>query len=287
MVKFRSVWPVLKHAGDSLTRKAVSRQRVAPGPSESRPYLVNYHIFKNAGSSMDHLLDAHFGKGFGQYETALPFQAVDPEGFGAFLAERPGLRAISSHLPRRFLLHPYCLPLVMLRHPIDRARSVYQFIRRDATAKDHSIACRGFAAYVDWALATPGEGISIRNYQVFHLSGLPLLDDNPLLISTSDDLAQAREQIAAWPAFGLVRDFARSCQLFQQQYGATFPGLRFYDLRANVSPNSIPSEAQAIAATRDELGSEIFARLCAANELDDELYRYAQKLFVALTLRFD
>jgi hypothetical protein len=242
---------------------------------------VHYHIFKNAGSSIDRALAASFGAAFGQYETPAPFQAVDPLGLGQFLANHPGLRAVSSHLPTRFLSHPHGLPIVMLRHPIDRARSVHQFIRRDATAKDHWVARQGFAAYVDWALSTPGEGISIRNYQVFHLSDLPLRSDNPFLISTADDLLQAQARIAEWAAFGLVRHFGQSCRVFQTQYGPIFPQLRFREIRENVSPETASTEEGAVAAARAELGPTIFAKLRAANELDDELYRFARALFAA------
>ncbi len=276
MLLLTSASRVLKSAAKSFFAHIPVGAQIAP-----LPYLIHFHIFKNAGSSIDRILASSFGAAFGHYETTIPFQALNPEGLGPFLASNPVLQAVSSHLPRRFLLLPHCLPIVMLRHPIDRARSVHQFICRDLTAKDNLVARQGFAAYVDWALGTPGEGISIRNYQVFHLSGSPLRSDNPLLISTVNDLLQAQARIAEWPAFGLVRHFRQSCHFFQTEYAPIFPQLRFREIRENVSPETAETEEDSVAAARDELGPTIFAKLCAANELDDELYRFARALFTA------
>jgi hypothetical protein len=245
------------------------------------PLLIHFHIFKNAGSSLDAMLAESFGAAFTPYDNPAPFPDVDPDGLRGFLADRPRPVALSSHLPRRFLLGEACLPIVMLRHPIDRARSVYQFLKRDLTAKDNPVAVQGFPAYVLWGLDVPGEGVSIRNYQTFHLSGSQLEAGDDLLISTRDDLRQALELLRAWPCFGLVREFAKSCEMFQARYAPLYPGLRLYDRRDNASPEGAGTEAAAIEATRAELGPALYARLLEANELDLELYRAAEALFRA------
>jgi hypothetical protein len=166
----------------------------------------------------------------------------------------------------------------MLRHPIDRARSVFQFLRRDSTQKDHPRTRGGFAAFVDWSLDTP-EGVAIRNYQVFHLSDATFRPGNPGLDSTRDDLAQAQALIASWPAFGLTREFAASCSLFETVYAPLFPELRLFPAHDNASPDHTLMEEDAIEATRAELGPARFLRLCAANEFDLALYAFARRLF--------
>jgi hypothetical protein len=243
------------------------------------PVLIHYHIFKNAGSSLDRLLAASFGVNWVAFEGAQSGGVPDAGQLQAFLAARPSVRAVSTHLARPPLPAPHCLPIVMLRHPIDRARSVFQFLRRDSSLKDHARAQDGFAAFVDWSLDTPAEGVAIRNYQVFHLSDATFRPNNVSLDSTRDDLAQAQALIASWPAFGLTRAFAASCDLFETVYAPLFPELEFYPAHDNASPDHAATEEDAIEAARAELGPVVFARLCAANELDLALYAFARRLF--------
>ena len=194
-------------AMSSAARPARRPGRTAAGLPQ--PILFHYHIFKNAGTSIDQMLMESFGAAFTTFESRKLFPDLDPDALRHFLAERPQIGAVSSHMPRRFLFGPPCLPIVLLRHPIDRARSAFQFLLRDPTTKDHEVALGGFAAYVKFALDTPGEGISIRNYQTFHLTATRLEPENWRMVSTRDDLRQAQDLLAGWPCFGLVRAFAR------------------------------------------------------------------------------
>jgi hypothetical protein len=243
------------------------------------PVLIHYHIFKNAGTSLDRLLAASFGGDWVVFEGAHAGDCQNAAHLQAFLAARPTVRAVSSHLARPPLPAPHCLPLVMLRHPVDRARSVFQFLQRDRTQRDHPHTRGGFADFVNWSLDTPCEGVAIRNYQVFHLSDATFRPGNASLDSTPGDLAQAQALIASWPAFGLTRQFAASCDLFASVYAPLFPELALYPVQDNASPDHALTEEDAIEAARTELGPVAFARLCAANELDLALYDFARRLF--------
>jgi hypothetical protein len=243
------------------------------------PLLIHSHIFKNAGTSLDRLLAECFGSSWTSFDPSLPVYELDAKGLQKFLATRQAVRAVSSHLPLALLAMPNAVRMVMLRHPIDRARSVFQFLRRDTTQEDHAAARRSFGEYVTWALDTPGKGVAVRNYQTFHLSSAPLRRDNILLDCTRDDLAEAEAVLAELPAFGLVRRFAASCRLFETRYGAVVPDLRLYEVRENASSEEAGSESDAVAAARQELGETIFTRLCNANQFDLALYSRARMLF--------
>jgi hypothetical protein len=245
------------------------------------PVLIHYHIFKNAGTSLDRLLAACFGAHWATFEGLHAGDAQTGDQLAGFLAARPGVRAVSSHLARPPLPAAHCLPMVMLRHPIDRARSVFQFVRRDRSQGDHAHARGGFADYVNQVLDTPGLGVAIRNYQVFHLSDATFRAGNTTLDSTRDDLAQAQALVASWPAFGLARAFAASCDLFMSVYGPLSPDLRLHPLHENISPDHAVTEDDALDAARAELGAATYARLCAANELDLALYAFARRLFAS------
>ncbi len=248
-------------------------------PAGLPPLLIHSHIFKNAGTSLDRLLAESFGSGWTSFDPSQPVYELDTDGVREFLAARPAIRAVSSHLPLALLAMPNTVRMVMLRHPIDRARSVFRFLRRDTTQEDHAVARGSFGEYVTWALDTPGQGVAVRNYQTFHLSSAPLRRDNIGLTCTRDDLAEAEAVLAALPAFGLVRHFAASCRWFEASYGAAIPELRLREVRENASTEETGTEAGAVADARQELGETIFARLCDANQLDLALYSLACRLF--------
>ena len=243
--------------------------------------LVHYHIYKNAGSSIDRILRDSLGGRWSTFEGSGEAQPVTSDEVAGFLTERPELLAVSSHLARPPLPAPHVSPIVMLRHPIDRARSVYHYARRDPTMADHQAAREGsFRDYVEWSLGTPGVGVVIRNYQVIHLSAASFrYPDIQLAQAVEADLAEVKELLLGWPAFGIVRAFADSCRLFQSVYGSRVAGLRFTHRRENRSTGTFLTEAKSIDRARSELGEAVFQKLVEANRLDLDLYEFANRQF--------
>ncbi len=181
----------------------------------TRPCLIHYHIYKNAGTSVDSLLQKSFGPRWSVFEGGSATDIISSERLAEFLAARPDLLAISSHLARPPLPCESAYPIVFLRHPIERARSVYAFAAADPHQPDHEIAkARGFRGYVEWALRSKDGGIVIRNYQVVHLSEASFRAPHIYLTeATASDLATARDLIRSWKLCGIVDRFTDSCHL--------------------------------------------------------------------------
>lgn len=190
------------------------------------PVLVHYHIYKNAGSSIDLPLRESFGAGWTEWEDASGGDIIDRHRLRAFLAARPLSRAVSSHRVRPPLPASSARPIVMLRHPVDRARSIYHFARRDHTQPDHPIARGGsFRSYVEHYLPKKDAGVVIRNYQVVHLSDASIRCSNTQLARAAvGDLAQAKALLQAWGVFGLVRRFAEFLQRVHGVLPPCIPG---------------------------------------------------------------
>lgn len=251
--------------------------------SEAEPLLVHYHIFKNAGTSIDRSLAECFGDAWTTFEGVHAHDVVSADRLRSFLAGRSGIRAVSSHLARPPLPTPSSAPIVMLRHPIDRARAVYQYVRRVPTAFGHHEALRGFSNYVSWMLDEPGSDVVIQNYQTIHLSEASFRAPHILdARATQADLAQAQTFLRSCQVFGLVRNFTAFCRLIEARYRGMFPNLRLRPVRENASPDGAATEAESVEATREALGGRLFARLVAANELDLELYDFACSRFAEL-----
>ncbi len=138
----------------------------------SRTVVLHYHLFKNAGTSVDHLLQSSFkGKwrsrefpAEGQNNTARVEQ---------WISETPEAVAFSSHT----MLGPVpqiegvdIISLVLLRDPIDRIVSAYRFERdQQADTWGAELAKReDFEGYVRARLSRRGDK-QCRNFQTNRL----------------------------------------------------------------------------------------------------------------------
>jgi Sulfotransferase family len=244
-----------------------------------KPLLVHYHIYKNAGTSVERNLSDSYGHKWAACEGAPEQVRLTNTDIAAFVKANPGIRAISSHKARPFPARRRFFPILFLRHPIDRARSVYSFARLDPTQTDHAMArSLSFKDYVNWALDTPG--VPVRNYQVIHLSQASFRVANIAeAVACQADLREVRDFLNSLPFFGLVRRFEESCRGFEACYGRTFPALRMRPVRENASTEDAPSEEAALDIAREELGEAAYRRLVEANQFDLALYDTAAKLF--------
>src|SRR5688572_13631090 len=99
-----------------------------------RTVVVHYHTFKNAGTSLDRLLELNYGRRWGTLEGPVARRRLEPEALRAHLEAHPEIEALSSHTA---LMNPavadadlQLFPLVLLRNPLDRIRSAYNFERK-------------------------------------------------------------------------------------------------------------------------------------------------------------
>lgn len=175
------------------------------------------------------------------------------------------------------------MPIVFLRHPILRAKSVYEFVKKDNTQLNHKIASNGsFGEYVDMALSGGSGGLVIKNYQVIHLSDASFRHD-PILKAGAQphDLNQAEKLLFSWPIFGIVEAYEKSLELYQTLYSRRILGLQLpvtWRNKTTQSKSKISIDAQ-LEAIREELGNETFDALTQANDLDLRLYRSCAKGF--------
>jgi len=250
-----------------------------PAGSFGRPLLVHYHIYKNAGTSVEKNLSESYGHKWAVCEGAPGDVWLSNNDLAAFARANPDIRAISSHKARPFPPRRRFFPILFLRHPVDRARSIYFFARRDPAQPDHDMA-RGlhFRDYVNWALETRVAPVS--DHQVIHLSHASLrVADIGEAAARPEDLREVRDFLRSIPFFGLVRRFEESCRGFEAVYGRTFRALRMRPVRENASTEEASSETAALDMARDELGEATYRRLVEANQFDLALYDTAVNLF--------
>ncbi|WP_426662535.1 hypothetical protein [Rhodanobacter aciditrophus] len=246
----------------------------------SNHVLIHYHIFKNAGSSVDASLRHSFGDRWGTFEGRHAHAILSSDQLAAFMAVNTHLSAISSHLARPPLPTPYCLPVVFLRHPLLRAYSVYQYTRMDSSQPFSDVALTlSFSDYIRWALRKESGSIVIRDYQVVHLSDASWRGGDILkAVATQADLEQARDLLSNWGMAGIVEEFELSTAVFQSKYSKYLPELEFLPKWDNATSRETASLSDRLDQLRQMLGDGLYGDFMEANSLDLDLHAHAQAL---------
>jgi hypothetical protein len=243
-----------------------------------RPVILHGHIFKNAGTTFDWSLKRQFGDGFLDHRDDRAMRSGQGRHLRELLQARPGLQAISSHhmtnelpdLPDVKFLQVY-----LLRHPLERLRSVYEFERRQEGQTPGSRAARSksFSDYVAWRMA-PDVRHTIRNYQTLYLAGCHDIVSGAELAQTHFPAALRAASGAA--LIGVVERYDESMVVLEEALRPDYPDIDLACVPQNVAlGRNRGATAQAlVAATLDELG-ELQKTVIDQNSYDLALYQLA------------
>ena len=243
-----------------------------PAPaSQRREVILHAHIFKNAGSTLDGALRRQFGNGFVDHRDDEAMRAGGASYLYDLLNARPEILALSSHhMPLPINDHDDIRfsRLIFLRHPIERAESVYLFERTQGAKTPGSQFARrhSFTDYIEWRLST-AVGRTLSNHQTRICSGYRGPD------ITRDHLAIAENYVHQHCHAGIVDRFDESMVLFEAHLQTRFSDIDLSYQSRNV--NRPTAQTLTMAARVDSClqhaGSQAEA-LLAANQLDLELY---------------
>lgn len=203
-----------------------------------RTVVLHYHLFKNAGTSVDRVLQNNFSDrwisrefpGHGGNNTALVRDWIDAN---------PGICAFSSHtmlgpLPR--ITGTRIVPILLLRDPVSRILSAYHFERRQkADTKGARLARKhDLMGYVTARLSMPGDR-QCRNFQTGRLAGM-IPGDGAEAIRAR----KAVELLRANGAIGLVSEFDRVLLDLANRLKGPFPNFDATPVRTNVATRCKP-----------------------------------------------
>lgn len=245
-----------------------------------RTILAHGHIFKNAGTTLDWALRRSFGSDFLDHREDHLMRNQGAAHLAELLVSRPALKAISSHhlcYPMPDIEGTKIVVLYMLRHPIERVLSVYEFERkqRSDTPGARHAKRMDLAEYVRWRLR-PDVGATIRNYQVRYLAGL----QKPGRVVSADDYLVAKGNLES-ARVGVVELFDQSLVEFEFALGEETPDLDLAYVPQNVNRNRAETQEKRIAELRTRLGGPLFDQLCEANALDLQLHEVSRSVVEA------
>jgi hypothetical protein len=242
----------------------------------TRHVLVHHHIFKNAGSTIDWILHRAFATGYLDHEDAAAVGLLDTRAVLQYLRQHSEIRAFSRHhLPFATMkVDGFAfLDIVLVRHPIDRLRSVYDFYRRQADALDvigRSAKAMGLGVFLRHLMERwPNQ---VNDAQVTMIANGGYYARPP----SRSDLQRASAVLEEAALAGTVESFDDSMISAEYYLAPTFSELNLAYMVQNVSEARLPTLDDRLAMVREQCGQRCYARLLALNELDIELAQVAE-----------
>ena len=237
--------------------------------------ILHYHILKNAGTTLENILDRNFGERFARLDTADRDGRIEQRDVLDYLERRPHIEAISSHqihypVPKApgFMFFDWCF----LRDPIDRLRSTYDYFRKHPAEGDplsEAASRMEFGPYVRCLLERFPEQVDSPQTNLL-ANGAADRETTPA------DLAPALERMRETVFLGVVDLFEQSVVAGKHRMRAVFPWLDFAEAPANVSRGLGGSVAARRRQFRESVGREVYREVVRLNMLDCRLLREAR-----------
>tara|TARA_R110001606_G_scaffold86179_1_gene195026 strand:+ start:1848 stop:2588 length:741 start_codon:yes stop_codon:yes gene_type:complete len=237
-----------------------------------RTVILHYHLFKNAGTSMDATLNRNFPDDLWVTREFPSDPKSNAEQLKQWIIDEPQAICFSSHtafLPPPEIENVTIIPVIFMRHPIDRIISAYSFERNQRADNFGSTLARNttLSGYIETRLSMPNDH-QCRNFHVEKFSRMFGKGDNP-----TQRLVNAKKAIEALPFVGDVGDFDNSIKRLEALLKDNGLEVDLTAERKNVSrqPKTIDEKLKSL---HESMGDELYNKLMAANKEDLELYEF-------------
>jgi hypothetical protein len=240
---------------------------IVPVPS-ARFVLLHYHIFKNAGTTIEYALGRSFGKRFATLHGPDPNAILSGGDVAAFLASHPEIAAISSHhvkYPKPMAPGAIVFDVCVLREPLERLRSVYHHFRRAEPVDDLSARAKemDLRSFLDLLIRQYPH--MVNDVQVNTLANAAAYTRPP----DSTDLAAALRIVREMSVAGVVDLFDESLVAAEYFLCPAFPAIQLEYVSQNVGPRDTEPFREAV-------GDGIYRQLDKMNQLDGALVTQAR-----------
>ena len=231
-----------------------------------RTVILHYHLFKNAGTSIDSILRSSFGDKWVTQE--FPAEGNDNSGLVAeWIKSTPDAVVFSSHTavgPLPQIDGVKIIPIFFLRDPVARIESAYWFERNQGADTWGSQLARvhDLVGYVDARLGREGD----RQCHNFQASRLAAFFPGPE--TEIERASKALAMLNKIGVLGIVEAFDHSLTRMNTVLQRDFPDFRGVSTHKNVSSKGKSSMSPALRARLNEVNADDFKLLrMAAQEL--------------------
>ena len=221
--------------------------------------LFHYHLFKNAGTSLDSILKENFGS---RWTTA----EFPPEGgdntklVSSWIAENPGMAVFSSHTamgPLPDVPGLVIIPILFLRDPIARIISAYQFEAKQTVDNIGTQLARNndLEGYIRARLDIRNDR-QCRNFHTFRLSRF-LPGPDPEIVRAR----RAIDLLVDKGVLGFVETFDESMQRIANKIHSAFPDFKWSSVHKNISKKEETGLSKEFELILKEVNSDDYALL--------------------------
>lgn len=234
--------------------------------------ILHYHLFKNAGTSLDASLKENFSAANGEWVTKeFPGNYQENQKqLKQWIIDNPQAQCFSSHtatLPPPQIEGVKVIPVIFFRNPIDRIVSAYTFEAKQNSDNYGSTLARNtsLGGYIETRLLSKGD----RQCRDFHAHRFAMMYQN----QPGTEGERAKQAIEALPFVGIVEQYSDSLERLENLLKAEgFIDIKLKPVEANVSRTVKKSIDEKIAEIKEQLGDEAFATLVEANKVDLEIW---------------
>lgn len=242
--------------------------------------ITHVHIFKNAGTSFDWILEKNFGKNFLDHRKPLEMKQGGVKYLYDIYKEDQSLIALSSHhIPfdpkdlEKINDDFNVLPIYFMRDPIDRSLSVYKFEKKQKNVQNEGPKMAkelNFLEYVQWSI-TDRKARTLRNMNTMFASGIRNVD-------SQQEIEQAKNNLNNTMFLGVVDRFDESMVIFEEEFKKYFSDIDLSYIPQNVNQKEKKSLNEKKDNIEKLLGKAVFEKFKNKNQNDIELYEYANNL---------
>ena len=256
----------------------------------SRVVICHYHIFKNAGTTFEKVLDDNYGDQHLKFDGPFSYFNITQDQLVNIIDRNPGKCAFPSHqihIPAPTATNFTVVPVVFLRHPILRIRSIFLFGQKSQQLDDDGSQVEidplaGFADWVQAAMQDRDQHLALSNAQTNMLcrqyNQAPRLRDTGGRLAY--DLYTAIRNIESIPCLGRTEHFDRDTASFAatlKRFGIDFQYTPTKPQNASSSEAQLPMEQQ-LENLRSRLTPDLWQALLDINDQDLELYEVGSAL---------
>lgn len=242
-----------------------------------RTVCLHFHIFKNAGTTIDSILEKNFSTNAIRVDAEKPNEIIALGVVIDFLNKNPEVKSFSCHqmrFPIPNITGFNFIPMLFIRQPLDRIFSIYSFNKRRSDQRTYAIKKAQITTLGDYIkLSLEGkQNMTMKNFQVLFLSRT----DTRSQVGR-DDLDLAIKHIKNCAVLGVVDRLDQSFVVAEEFLKTYFPNIDLSYTPKNVSEDRIGSLEQKLKDGRSKIGETLWKELVAKNELDIELYEIANE----------
>jgi len=247
-----------------------------------RTVLLHHHVFKNAGSTVDAILTRNFTDRAVLHDKTVEAgkHLLSPDEVKMVLDDNPLAVSLSSHqlhLQRFSFWDVDVIDLALVRHPIDRLRSIHQFYTKSPQLKTPFALSAQTHSLGDFMGQLLGDAFRRHacDFQTWVFGANTL---GRYRRPTTALLAKAKERIATLDCPGVVELFNESMAVAEGVVAGRIGPADFSYRIVNRTHAAGSTLENRLAGLREEIGQSVYDRLCEMNRLDIELWEFARQV---------